>query len=98
MALPDFTETQWRNSGLPARLGLGFAAIDARVFVFFIIWLVHMRTWTLVMAVVAVILAAILEYLGFGMGVAFKRVRAAIAGKNRVVHKSSLRRRRMINE
>jgi len=97
MALPDFTDTQWRNSGLQPRLGLGFAALDARVFVFFLIFILHISMTTFLISMGAVAVFAVLEYYGFGMNVAAKRLRSFIAGKNRVVNKALLRRRRLIH-
>ncbi|MCU7950952.1 MAG: IcmT/TraK family protein [gamma proteobacterium symbiont of Bathyaustriella thionipta] len=97
MALPDFTEVQWRNSGLQPRLGLGFAAIDAKVFVFFLIFLVYMSKITFIMSLSAIAFFAVLEYYGFGVNIAVKRFRSLIAGKDRVVHKAIHRRRRFIH-
>ncbi|MFK5948882.1 MAG: IcmT/TraK family protein [Methylococcales bacterium] len=98
MALQDFTEIQWRNSGLQPRLGLGFAALDAKVFVFFLIFLLHMSKTTFLISLAAIVFFAVLEYYGFGINVAVKRLRSLIAGKNRVVHNALHRRRRIIHE
>lgn len=98
MALPDFTDTQWRNSGHQARLGLVAFSLDARVFVFFLALILHLSWTTFYIVLSAIAFFAFLEYLGYTLDVARKRVRGFLAGKMRSDNRRViLRRRRLID-
>lgn len=94
MSLPNFEAVQWRNSGLMPRLGLGFTHLDARIFFFFLIYILHFSYATLYISLSAVCLFVVLEHYGFGLVVAARRIRMTISGKNRVVNNKLIRRRR----
>ena len=82
----------WRNSMKPVR----FFALDARVAIFFMVFLVHMRPWTLGLFVAVCILFWILERKGLSFDAAVRSFRTWILGASRpglLWH----RRRRMVD-
>lgn len=69
----------WRNSMKPVR----FFALDARVALFFLLFLVHMRPWTLGLFVVMCVLFWVLERKGLTFDAAIRSFRTWILGANR---------------
>lgn len=69
----------WRNSMKPVR----FFALDARVSLFFLLFIIHMRAWTLGLFVVVCILFWILERKGLTFDAAMRSLRTWIVGRNR---------------
>lgn len=92
-----YEDVQWRNSGLAARMGLGFVSIDARAFLPILGLILHISWTTFYIFVAVVSLFAILEFLGYTAPVALRKLRSLIAGKHRFVQKPVTRRRRLIN-
>lgn len=74
----------WRHSAKPARIGLGFVKLDARLVVFFLIFLFHMRKWTAIMAGIFVLIFWIIEKFGMTMEAVFRVIRVWIGGPRRV--------------
>ena len=68
---------EWRNSALPVRLG----PFDALAALPLLLVLVHLRTWTFVVAVVWLVVFGILSRLGYRPVVALRMVRATRAGR-----------------
>ncbi|MFA0809386.1 IcmT/TraK family protein [Microbulbifer epialgicus] len=89
--------TQWRNTGLAARLGLVIASIDARAFVFIFIFILHISWETLYTFLGIVTFFGLLEYLGYSVPVAIRKARSLIAGRRRFVQRTISRRRRIIH-
>lgn len=69
----------WRNSMKPVR----FFALDARVALFFLLFLLHMRLWTLGLFVAMCILFWLLERKGLTFDAAMRSFRTWITGANR---------------
>lgn len=69
----------WRNSMKPVR----FFALDARVALFFLFFILHMRPWTLVLFFIVCILFWILERKGLTFDAAIRSLRTWIVGRNR---------------
>ncbi|HEY1097011.1 MAG TPA: IcmT/TraK family protein [Alphaproteobacteria bacterium] len=81
--------SHWRNTARPAR----FFGVDARACLVVLLFLVHIRVWTLVLMVVVLALSFILERFGMTLPVAMRRVRLFCAGPyRRALVKSSTRR------
>lgn len=72
-------DTHWRNSQKPAR----FFAVDARAFGAIFLFLVHARLWTLIVAVVVMIIFWIVERSGLTFEAAIRAVRSWILGRYR---------------
>lgn len=69
----------WRNSMKAVR----FFGLDARVALFFMLFIIHMRPWTLITFFVMSILFWILERKGLGFDAAMRSFRTWIIGANR---------------
>ena len=69
----------WRNSMKPVR----FFALDARAAIFFMLFLVHMRPWTLGTAIVCMFGFWLLERKGLTFDAAMRSFRTWIIGENR---------------
>lgn len=70
------TEPHWRDSARPAR----FFIVDARAAFPLLLFLLHIRWWTFILAVVATIFFATLERYGFTVPVFLRWVRTTLAG------------------
>lgn len=82
-------DVHWRNTQKPAR----FFMFDARVAAVLMIFLMHMRLWTLVLAILAFALFYILERVGLTFDSALRAIRCYILGRNRPAnHRRSIRR------
>ena len=83
-------DLHWRNTQKPAR----FWFMDARGAVFLLLFLVHMRIWTLVLAILSMIVFYVLERAGLTFEAALRAIRSYILGRNRPAnHRRSIRRR-----
>lgn len=69
----------WRNSMKPVR----FFALDARVAFFFMVFLVHMRPWTLTLFLLMCILFWLLERKGLTFDASVRSFRTWILGTKR---------------
>ena len=72
-------DTHWRNTQKPAR----FASLDARAFMAILLFLVHARLWTFVLALVVMILFWLFERRGLTFEAALRSMRVWILGRNR---------------
>jgi len=82
----------WRNSMRPVR----FFMMDARAAIAFFLFLMHMRVWTLVTAVVVMTIFWILERKGLTFDAAMRALRSWFLGGNRPALLWT-RKRRMID-
>lgn len=81
MAIDYETEMDyhWRNTMKPVR----FFMLDARVAIFFMIFIFHMRVWTFGLFVVVGLFFWFLEKRGLGFGAAMRTFRTWILGRRR---------------
>lgn len=93
----DLTWTQWWKGGKEAKLGLGVIAVDAKVFLPFLILLFHQSFIMLYTAIGITFLFALLQFLNIPSRIAATRVRFYITGRRRYVHNFKIRRRRFVN-
>jgi len=73
-------ETHWRESARPAR----FFIFDARAAFPLLFFLLHIRVWTFVVAVVAMLFFYALEHYGFTVIVFLRWLRTMLAGKRKM--------------
>lgn len=69
----------WRNTMLPVRVYVA----DARVLIPVLVVLVHIRLWTLYVAMGGIVVFAVLEWLGLTFPAAMRTVRRWIVGSRR---------------
>lgn len=81
--------SHWRNTARPAR----FFGIDARACLVVLLFLVHIRLWTLILMILVLALCFMLERFGMTLPVALRRLRSFFAGPyRRALVKASDRR------
>lgn len=66
----------WYNTGRQVRLG----GVDGRLVFFFILFLFHIRWWTFAVFLSVSILLAFLEYRGYTIPNAIRRIRVLVMG------------------
>ena len=71
----------WRDTGRTPR----FLFMDARIVATILLWLLHMRMWTLYLFIASSIFFVVLERFGFTVPVALRALRVLIAGPIRKV-------------
>lgn len=81
-------DVHWRNTQKPAR----FFIFDARAAVAVMLFLVHMRLWTLLVVIVIMIIFWIFERFGLTFDSAIRAVRCWFLGIIRPANKRSGRR------
>lgn len=69
----------WRNTARPVR----FFSVDARASFPILLFVMHMRLWTLIFAVVVILVFFILERMGLNLPVAMRRLRLFFTGDKR---------------
>lgn len=69
----------WRNSMRPVR----FFVLDARAAIAFMLFLMHMRLWTLGVAIIVMVLFWLLERKGLTFDAAMRSLRCWFIGNNR---------------
>jgi intracellular multiplication protein IcmT len=69
----------WRNTMLPVRIYVA----DARVLIPMLVMLVHVRLWTLYVAISGIVVFAVLEWLGLTFPAAMRTLRRWIVGSRR---------------
>jgi len=72
-------DLHWRNTQKPAR----FFAFDARSFTAIFLFLVHMRVWTLIVAVVTMLTFWVMERRGLTFEAALRAFRVWLLGRRR---------------
>lgn len=73
-------EAHWRDTARPTK----FWIFDFRAAFPVLLWLLHIRLWTFVVAVVAIIGLSLLERFGFSVVVFLRWFRSALAGRRKV--------------
>lgn len=71
--------SHWRNSFRPAR----FFMLDARVSIVLLLAMLHIRTWTIVLATIIILAFYWVERIGLDFPGAIRAVRQYVAGKVR---------------
>ena len=82
-------DNHWRNTQRPAR----FFSMDARSISFLLVFLVHARIWTFVLAVVVMAIFAFLERRGLTFESALRSFRCNLLGKVRPANHRRAKRR-----
>ncbi len=82
-------DIHWRNSQKPVR----FFMLDARAFLAILLFLVHVRIWTLVLAILAMLVFWFLERRGLTFGASLRAFRCWILSRDRPAnHRHVIRR------
>jgi len=71
----------WRDSGRIPR----FFIVDARSFYPLILFLMHVRLWTFMVALIVALFFGLIEHYGYSMTVFLRMLRTFFAGKVKVV-------------
>lgn len=74
------SDTHWRDSGRHTR----FWIFDAQACFPLLLCLLHIKWWTFITAVIALIFFTILNRRGFNLIVFFRLIRAKLAGRRKV--------------
>lgn len=74
------TETHWRDSARSPR----FFLIDARAAFPFLLFFLHIKLWSFILAAVAMCFFALLERYGFTVSVFLRLARNLLAGPHKV--------------
>jgi len=83
------SDIHWRNTQRPAR----FFALDARAAATILLFLVHARVWTFVLAILVMIIFWFSERMGLTFESALRALRCYILGQNRPAnHRQAMRR------
>jgi intracellular multiplication protein IcmT len=81
MALQQPTENaHWRDSARPAR----FFFIDANVAFPLLVFLVHIKLWTFILAVIVMAFFTLLSRYGYTVGVFLRILRSTLAGSRKM--------------
>jgi len=81
-------DIHWRNTQKPAR----FFALDARAFVAILVFLVHARLWTFILALSVMLLFWVFERRGLTFEASLRAMRSWIIGRKRPAnHRRSMR-------
>ncbi|MEI8054404.1 MAG: IcmT/TraK family protein [bacterium] len=75
------TNAHWRDSARPAR----FFFIDASVAFPLLVFLVHIRLWTFILAVIVMAFFTVLGRYGYSVGVFLRILRSVLAGPRKMV-------------
>lgn len=79
----------YRDTARPAR----FFFVDARALFPVVVWLFHMKTWTLAIAAISIGLLYLVERKGMNVPSAVRSMRSWLAGRGRPAVPVTLRRR-----
>jgi intracellular multiplication protein IcmT len=82
-------DVHWRNTQKPAR----FFALDARAFVAILIFLLHARLWTFILALVVMLIFWVLERRGLTFEASLRAFRSWFLGVKRPAASRKTRRR-----
>ena len=82
-------DIHWRNTQKPAR----FFILDARAFLAFLFFLVHMRLWTLYVVIAIMFFFWLMERFGLTFEASLRAVRCWFLGQNRPANSRRARRR-----
>ncbi len=79
MARMPTENAHWRDSSRPAQ----FWIFDARATFPLVLFIFHIKMWTFVLAIIAMIFFALLNKYGFSIPVFWRWLRSTVAGKRR---------------
>lgn len=79
MKLPP-ADAHWRDSARPTK----FFIFDAKAAFPLLLFLLHMRLWTFIVAIVAWLFFTYLNYRGFSIAVFLRWLRSTLAGKRKM--------------
>jgi intracellular multiplication protein IcmT len=82
-------DTHWRNTQRPAR----FFFLDARASVALLVFMVHIRLWTFVLAILVMTAFYFSERMGLTFASSLRALRCYILGQNRPANHRAGRRR-----
>jgi intracellular multiplication protein IcmT len=82
-------DIHWRNTQKPAR----FFVLDARAFLAILLFLLHARLWTLVLAILVMIIFWFFERRGLTFEASLRALRAWVLGRHRPANSRRARRR-----
>lgn len=82
MIKPPSTSAHWRDSARPAR----FFIIDAQAAFPLLLFLMHIRVWTFVIAFLAMLFFTTLNRFGFSVIVFLRLLRSFFAGGRKISH------------
>lgn len=77
--MADFTGISWRDTGRSMRFG----PVDARILGLVMIWLYHVKLWTFAIGVIGVAILAIVEWKGYTIPNALRRISVFMMGTHR---------------
>lgn len=75
----SWTGLNWRDTGRTMKLG----PVDARVLPLLLIFLYHWALWTFALCVIGVIILAVIEFRGYSIPNAMRRLSAWLVGPHR---------------
>jgi intracellular multiplication protein IcmT len=78
-------DIHWRNTQKPVR----FFFLDARAFLAVLLFLLHMRLWTFVLAIVVMLIFLLLERRGLTFAASLRAMRCWILGVRRPANRRS---------
>ena len=81
MARHQDVYAHWRDSGRQPK----FWIVDARASLFVLLVVLHLRFWTVGLAIVVFLFLALLEYYKLPLGVFIRLVRTKLTGKRKVI-------------
>lgn len=73
-------DAHWRDSARSPK----FFFVDSRACFPLLLFLLHIRLWTFIVAVIAMLFFGILYRFGFTLSIFFRWVRASLAGKRKM--------------
>ncbi len=79
MKLPP-SDAHWRDSARPTK----FFIFDAKAAFPLLLFLLHIRMWTFIVAIIAWLFFTLLNYYGFSIEVFLRTIRTTLAGKRKV--------------
>jgi intracellular multiplication protein IcmT len=80
MAIQLTEGSHWRDSARPAK----FFFIDARASFPVILFLVHIRLWTFIVAMIMMLFFTVLNHFGYGVGVFFRIFKCVLSGSRKM--------------
>ncbi len=73
-------DTRWRDSARQIKIG----PLDARLIIFFVLWMVNPNKPLLILAAIALTFFYILDYMGYTLPNAIRKIKVIISGKRKV--------------
>ena len=80
MAIPPSPDAAWRDSARHAKLFF----LDAVSVFPFMLWALHIRWWTFILACITALFLTILNHFGFSISVFVRWLRSFFAGKRKL--------------